>query len=62
MTKKIILGLIFFIMTASVSACASPETRHDDAAMNKDASTNKDEQTQFIIGGYTKIEVGGVVK
>jgi hypothetical protein len=56
MAKKLIFGLLFLIMIASVSACASPETRHDDS------SANKDDQTQFIIGGYTKIEVGGVVK
>jgi len=62
MTRKLIFALLLLIMAASVSACGVAETRHDDASMNKDASTKNDDQTQFIIGGYTKITVGGEVK
>jgi hypothetical protein len=56
MIKKLILGLLLSIMIAAISACASPESRHDDTSLNKD------DQSQFIIGGYTKITVGGEVK
>ncbi len=56
MAKKLIFGLLLLIMVASISACASPGTKPDDASLNKD------NQTQYIIGGYTKILVGGEVK
>jgi hypothetical protein len=56
MTRKLIFGLLWLIMIASISACASPQ------ALHADPSLNKDDQTQFIIGGYTKITVGGKVK
>ena len=56
MVRKLICGLLLLIMAASVSACGVAETRHADPSLNKD------DQTQFIIGGYTKITVGGEVK
>jgi hypothetical protein len=62
MAKKIIFGMLLVIMIASVSACASTDSSHDDASMNHDSSTNNNDQTQFTIGGYTKILVGGEVK
>ena len=56
MTRKLIFGLLFLIMAASVSACGLAETRHDDTSQNE-----KDQNT-VIIGGETKFSVGGQVK
>lgn len=55
MTRKLIFGLLFLIMAASVSACGVAETRHDDPSLHE-----KD-QNSVIIGGETKILVGGKV-
>jgi hypothetical protein len=55
MTRKLIFGLLFLIMAASVSACGLAETRHDDTSLYE-----KD-QNSVIIGGETKFSVGGKV-
>jgi hypothetical protein len=56
MIRKLIFGLLFLIMAASVSACGLTETRHDDT------SQNEKDQNCVIIGGETKFSVGGQVK
>ena len=56
MTRKLIFGLLFLIMAASVSACGVAETRHNDT------SQNEKDQNCVIIGGYTEFSVTGKVK
>jgi hypothetical protein len=55
MTRKLIFALLFLIMAASVSACGVAETRHDDPSLHDQ------DQNTVIIGGQTKILVGGKV-
>jgi hypothetical protein len=56
MTRKLIFGLLFLIMAASVSACGLAETRHDDT------SQNEKDQNCVIIGGQAEFSVTGKVK
>ena len=58
MARKLICGLLFLIMAASVSACGVAETRQTDTSLH-----DKDQdQNTVIIGGDTKFLVGGKVK
>ena len=55
MTRKLIFGLLFLIMAASVSACGVAETKQTDTSQH-----DKDQNT-LIVGGQTKFLVGGKV-
>ncbi len=55
MIRKLIFALLFLIMAASVSACGVAETRQTDTSLH-----DQDQDT-VIIGGQTKISVGGKV-
>ncbi len=58
MARKLICGLLFLIIAASVSACGVAEPRQPDTSLH-----DKDQdQNTVIIGGYTKFSVGGEVK
>ena len=56
MTRKLIFGLLFLIMAASVSACGLAETRQGDTSLQE-----KD-QNSMTIGGETKFSVTGKIK
>lgn len=55
MARKLICGLLFLIMAASVLACGGAETRPTDSSLQ-----DKDQKT-VIIGGEVKFLVGGKV-
>jgi hypothetical protein len=58
MARKLICGLLFLIMAASVSACGVAETRQTDTSLH---DKDKDQNT-VSLGGQIKTSVTGVVK